>query len=300
MKSIFDSNIEKNIYKSLRTRWNKYVDLYPQIPIKNVLGFEDIKKLTISEKAKNYLFKTSFDFVVCELNTGKPILAIEFDGISGGFSRDGKFYVKSVPPNDQYRKLKMETKLTVCESLQFPIVVVSYQECELLKESEEMITILDIIIGDAIEKKEFLGNYSQYSQMISAAYEYGGKESAELKSIEIDIINERSNPIKRKIKEITKNFPFWPTQIVFPQIQDDKISGRFNLNFGILTKDNMIYTKKLLYVDIFIRKVNTCVSDDLFQFNTIGEYCLAKKTQKVLGNNIDNWKKIVENTEWTK
>lgn len=108
------------------------------------------------------------------MNNGRPILAIEFDGLSGGFSRGGKFFIKSLPDNDKYRKFKMEIKLKACEALQFPIVVVSYQECELLRESEEMITILDIIIGDALEKMNSLKNCSKYSQMISDAFLYGG------------------------------------------------------------------------------------------------------------------------------
>jgi hypothetical protein len=299
-KSIFDSNTEQKILKRLKTYWINYVDVYPQIPIKNILGFDDIMGLNMKNKAKEYLLKTSIDFVVCELNNGKPILAIEFDGLSGGFSSAGEFIMKSIPDSDKYRKLKMETKLKACEILQFPIVIISYQECELLRESNEMITLLDIIIGDALEKLNYQKNYSNYNQMISSAFEHGGKESAELATIEIDIINEQCNPIKRKIKNITKNFPFWTTQIIFPETKGDELQGRFYLHYGLLTKNNIIYTKKLLFVDISIRQVNTYKSDSLFLFNTIGEYCLAKKAEKMLGKNKVKWEELIEKTEWTR
>lgn len=128
----------------------------------------------------------------------------------------------------------------------------------------------------------------------------GGKESAENTIIEIDTINEQSNPIKRKIREITKNFPFWPMQIVYPKVKGDNISGRFNLYCGLIFENNTSYTKKLLFVDITIRQTGIYESDCLFLFNTIGEYCLAKKTEKVLGNNRDKWKELIDKTEWTK
>jgi hypothetical protein len=55
-----------------------------------------------------------------------------------------------------------------------------------------------------------------------------------------------------------------------------------------------------LFVDITIRQTGIYESDCLFLFNTIGEYCLAKKTEKVLGNNRDKWKELIDKTEWTK
>lgn len=298
-KSIFDSKAEKSIYKRLKTFWNKYVDVFPQIPVRNVIEYDEIVKFEKDVKT-NFLLKTSFDFVICELETGFPILVVEFDGLGGGFSQEGNFYMKTIPEIDPHRQLKMETKLKLCSKFQVPMIVVSYEESNLLSESGDWISILDVIIGDAIEKRHHEKNYSRYIEMLSEAYEFGGQESAELASIEIEIINEEYNPVKRKIKEITKKFPSWPMQIVFPQEQGDWLTGKFCLNYGFNTINGCLHSKKLLGLDLKIRKVGVFDSDCLFLFNTIGEYCLARKTEREIGYDKEKWKELIEKTEWTK
>lgn len=298
-KSIFDSKAENSIYKRLKTFWSKYVDVFPQIPVRNVIEYDEI---VIFEKdvKTNFLLKTSFDFVICELETGFPILVVEFDGLSGGFSQEGNFYMNTIPEIDLHRQLKMETKLKLCSKFQVPMLVVSYEESNLLSESGDWISILDVIIGDAIEKRHYEKNYIRYIEMLSEAYEFGGQESAELASIEIEIINEEYNPVKRKIKEITKKFPRWPMQIVSPQKQGDWLAGKFCLNYGFNTINGCLNTKKLLGLDLKIRKVGVFDSDCLFLFNTIGEYCLARKTEREIGYDKEKWKELIEKTEWTK
>lgn len=253
-KSIFDSKAENSIYKRLKTFWSKYVDVFPQIPVRNVIEYDEI---VIFEKdvKTNFLLKTSFDFVICELETGFPILVVEFDGLSGGFSQEGNFYMNTIPEIDPHRQLKMETKLKLCSKFQVPMLVVSYEESNLLSESGDWISILDVIIGDAIEKRHYEKNYIRYIEMLSEAYEFGGQESAELASIEIEIINEEYNPVKRKIKEITKKFPRWPMQIVSPQKQGDWLAGKFCLNYGFNTINGCLNTKKLLGLDLKIEYI---------------------------------------------
>lgn len=298
-KSIFDSKAENSIYKRLKTFWSKYVDVFPQIPVRNVIEYDEIVIFEKNVKT-NFLLKTSFDFVICELETGFPILVVEFDGLSGGFSQEGNFYMNTIPEIDPHRQLKMETKLKLCSKFQVPMLVVSYEESNLLSESGDWISILDVIIGDAIEKRHYEKNYIRYIEMLSEAYEFGGQESAELASIEIEIINEEYNPVKRKIKEITKKFPRWPMQIVSPQKQGDWLAGKFCLNYGFNTINGCLNTKKLLGLDLKIRKVGVFDSDCLFLFNTIGEYCLARKTEREIGYDKEKWKELIEKTEWTK
>lgn len=193
-KSIFDSKSERTIFKRLKTIWNKYVDVFPQIPVRNLIEYDELKAFDENPKVVDYLLKTSFDFVVCELETGNPILVVEFDGLSGGFSQKGKFFIESTPDFDKYRKLKMETKLRLCSEFRIPMIVVSYNESNLLSESGDWISILDAIIGDAIEKRAHEKNYSKYIEMLSEAYEFGGQESVEMTTIEIEMINEQYNP----------------------------------------------------------------------------------------------------------
>lgn len=300
IKSIFDSKSEKTIFKRLKTLWSKYVDVFPQIPVRNIVDYNELVKFDKNPKVKDFLLKTSFDFVVCELDTGIPILIIEFDGLSGGFSREGIFYLETKPKQDEYRKLKMDTKLRLCSQFQIPMIVLSYEECNLLTESNDWITILDVIIGDAIEKSYHEKNYSQYLKMLSEAYKFGGKEAAEMATIEIDTINELHNPIKRKIRDITKKFPRWPMQIVFPQEEDGYLKGTFSLKLGLKTIENSFYSKKLLEFDFKMRNIGVFDSDGLFLFNTIGEYCLARKAEKELGFDGKEWQFRYDKAEWSK
>jgi hypothetical protein len=301
MKSIFDSSSEEKVFERLKTYWGRYVNIFPQLSPVNIFGYDQINSMDESDKIKQFLLKTSFDFVICDLVTHEPMLVVEFDGMSGGFSSEGKYYSKSTPATDPYRQLKMQTKIRICEHFRIPIIVVSYEECSLLKESEEMINVLDAIIGASMERANFDKNYSTYIDMLTEAYEFGGNESAEMASIEIDCINEMSNPIKRKIKEITKNFPIWPYQILFRNPDDaGYLKGRFKLNAGYKCEDGKSHLfKTLISVDISIRPAETFADESFFLFNTIGEYCLARKTEKILGSDRSKWRDRIANTPWT-
>ncbi len=299
-KSIFDSKSEKVIFKRLKTLWSRYVDVFPQIPVRNVVDYTELENFDKNPKVKDYLLKTSFDFVVCELDTGVPILVIEFDGLSGGFSREGIFYIENEPKQDKHRKLKMDAKLRLCFQFHIPMIVLSYEECNLLTDSNDWITILDVVIGDAIEKSYHEKNYGEYIKMISEACEFGGEEAAEMATIEIDTINELHNPIKRKIRDITRKFPGWPMQIIFPQEVDGYLKGTFSLKLGLKTIENSYYSKKLLELDFKMRNIGVFDSDGLFLFNTIGEYCLARKAEKELGFDGKEWQIRYDKAEWTK
>ena len=221
-RSIFDSESEKRLYRKLKSRWSKYVEVYPQIPVRNVIGYHEIKSLGMPEEAKHYLLNTAFDFVVCELQTAVPILAIIFDGIGRGFSQDEQYISNVVPLNDPYRKLKMERKLEACSFSIIPLVVLSFTECEFINRKSDMLMVIDAIIGQALECQYYNKNVAKHSQALSEAFHFGGSEAAEMYTIEMDVMAEQMNPIKKKIKEITSKFPFWTHQIVFPRKKDDQ------------------------------------------------------------------------------
>ena len=300
-KSVFDSKAEEKLYKKLKTFWRKYVDVFPQLPPRNVFGYDAIKKSDFDYKAKDFLLKTNFDFVVCDIFTHRPLLVIEFDGLSKGFSREAEYFIKDQFPDDPFRELKMNTKLKACSEFNVPAIVVSYTECSLLEESEQMITILDAIIADAVEKGDHAKNYHKYVGMLTDAYEYGGQKSADDAIIEIELMSEQANPIKRKIREMTKEFPHWGTQFYFARPNDSgNLNETFNLNLDIKTVEGVMYTKRLLSVDISMRQIGTFTHDPVFLLNTIGEYCLAMKTKKILGSDWQNWAIAREAAEWVK
>ncbi|MFW6025710.1 MAG: DUF2726 domain-containing protein [Candidatus Woesearchaeota archaeon] len=294
-KTIFDSNSEKIYYKRLFTRWNNYVNIYPQIPVRNVIGYNKLKKLCISDKAKKYLQETSFDYVVCDKEY-VPILVIEFDGIGGGFSKNGEYIPNFIPTDAPYRKLKLETKLKVCNLNSTPMVVVSFKECDFLKESQDLLSVIDVLIGEAIERNHYKNNYSKYNKCLSEAIEKGS-DALEAVEMEIDMMLDFANPVKRKIYKITKKFPFWVEQIIIPYENKDYISGTFRLISGLKLTPGKKQEKRLVSVNISIRNVGFW--DNMISvFNTIGEYCLAKKTYEELGTDQEKWRKRFDDAIW--
>lgn len=300
-KSVFDSKEEEKLFKRLKTYWSKYLDIFPQLPPRNVFGYDEIINSNMTEKAKSFLLETSFDFVICDIEKHTPLLVIEFDGLSGGFSTEAEYFIKKPIQKDPYRKLKMDTKLQACRNFNIPAVVVSYQECSILEESEQMINILDVIIADAIEKNDHAKNYCNYVNMLSNAYNFGGQESVDATMIEIEMMSELANPIKKKILELTKKFPHWGTQFYFAKPDNNgNLTETFNLNLDINTVDGVMYTKRLLSVNISIRQTGAFTQDPIFLLNTIGEYCLAMKTKKILGFEWQNWEEARNKADWVK
>lgn len=94
-RSIFDSKSEEKLYSRLKTFWSQHADIFPQLPPRNVFGYENIINSELNDRAKDYLLKTSFDFIVCDIINHAPLLVIEFDGLTSGFSREGIFYRKN-------------------------------------------------------------------------------------------------------------------------------------------------------------------------------------------------------------
>ncbi|MBI3399022.1 MAG: DUF2726 domain-containing protein [Deltaproteobacteria bacterium] len=287
-----------NLYKKLTSHWHKYVEVYPQIPVRNVIGYKELEKLPLSEKAIEYLKKTEFDFVVCALGSAAPILAIEFDGLCGGFSKDGQYISKVTPINDPYRRLKLSTKLEACLLSATPLVVLSFEECELLNQSRDMLMVIDAIIGQALEHEYYKHNYSRDIQKLTEAFEIGGGEAAEMYTIEMAVNAERMNPIKQKTQEIVKKFPFWGEQIIFPTKKGGHIEGRFCLYAGLEIKDGKSKRQILASIDLSMRDINFYGCSTWEIFNSIGEYCLARKVETQLGADIEKWKHAIENAPW--
>jgi hypothetical protein len=148
--TIFDSKSEQKVFRSLESRWLPRVSLYPSLPLSKIIEIEPDE---LSSKESQFFYKTNVDYTFCEAD-GNPILSIEFDGIGGGFSRDG-VYIPVRETEDPYRKLKMDFKLKTAREVKYPLVVISYDEIKSLDE-EESLTILDAIVGNALARKEYL------------------------------------------------------------------------------------------------------------------------------------------------
>ena len=147
-KTVFGSKSELYLYKALNTMWRKSFLLFPSLPFANIFNIE---KIDLTRGEKEFLFKTSIDFTLCDKKTYEPVLSIDFDGIGRGFSRNGE-YIEILPSDDKYRKLKFDLKLKISRQTGYPYFIVSYKETENL-EPDLNLTIVDGIIGKALARK---------------------------------------------------------------------------------------------------------------------------------------------------
>ena len=150
-KSVFKSKSEEKYYHVLKARLSDKYNIYPQLPFAQII---DLSDMNLNHKKREFLLKTNVDYTICDKDTNEPLLSIEFDGLGSGFSRDGKYYMKQVTKNDPYRKLKMEAKLQIAKECDYPLFVVSYDECDPINQNLSL-AILDGIIGQFFAKKNF-------------------------------------------------------------------------------------------------------------------------------------------------
>lgn len=148
--TIFDSKSEIDAFHSLQTRWSPKLNLYPSLPFSKIV---EIKPEELSIKEKEYFYKTNVDYTFCYPN-GKPILSIEFDGMGGGFSRND-IYIQQRETSDPYRKLKLDFKLKIAKMINYPLIVISYEETTPIHEKDSLL-IVDGIIGQYLSKEKFL------------------------------------------------------------------------------------------------------------------------------------------------
>ena len=146
--SIFGSRSEESGFRSIEHTWGQDYAVYPQVPL-SALCTSDPEWTDTT----NFFFKTSVDYVLCT-NKGRPILAIDFDGMGRGFDREGE-YVQVEPTTDRFRKRKFDIKLRFSQQNGFPYHVVSSEEFRSLGDGIDL-TVVDGIVGSIIAKKQFL------------------------------------------------------------------------------------------------------------------------------------------------
>jgi hypothetical protein len=158
--TIFDSLSESQAFQALESAWKSKLKIYPSLPLSKII---EIKINELSEKERDFFYKTNVDYTFCNLS-GRPLFSVEFDGMGKGISRHG-FYIPSQETSDKYRKLKLDFKLKLAKSLKYPLMIISYDEIEPLEEGDSL-TILDGIIGQLLAKKRFSANLRRVSEII--------------------------------------------------------------------------------------------------------------------------------------
>lgn len=208
--SIFGSMGEARGFRSIEHTWGKKYRLCPQIPMSALFTPNPRWRGTA-----NYFFKTSMDYVLCT-NEGRPLLAIDFDGMGRGFDRDGE-YVQIEATTDRYRKSKFDFKLRYAVENGFPYHIVASEEFKFLGDGIEL-TLVDGIIGSVLSRRSFAERAPAF---LEEHAEDIASQSAWYKSEYIqDLLTElefdcdwQNNPITRKsweafgrVRDIVGNF----------------------------------------------------------------------------------------------
>ena len=198
-KSIFGSKSEERGFRSIEHTWGEGYRIFPQIPF-SVLFEPD----SSWQDTSNLFFKISIDYVLCT-NQGRPLLAIDFDGLGRGFDREGR-YVQVEETPDPHRKLKFDFKLRYAKESEFPYYVVASEEFEHLGKEIEL-TVVDGIIGSVLARRDF------HDRIPSVVEEHRGIIDNLAPNEQYDYIQDlvisqevdsdfAHNPIKKRVAEI--------------------------------------------------------------------------------------------------
>jgi hypothetical protein len=143
-RTIFDSESERELFSAIRSAWEPAFKLYPHIPFANLV---DLNPQELVAHEMKFLHKTTVDYALTTAD-GRPLLAIEFDGLGHGHSKDGA-YLQSVPSRDHSRAWKLDLKARVANAAGLPFIILSYDE-KLLLEADTNLLMAHAIIGQFI------------------------------------------------------------------------------------------------------------------------------------------------------
>ena len=287
------------MFSRLRSRWSRFLDVYPQIPVRKALGYDNVMGLPISEKAKKYLLETEFDFVVCD-HSGAVILAIEFDGLGRGFSRDGK-YIQIKDTEDQYRPLKLDAKISACEMCDLPIVVVSYPETEPGFDLDIPVTALDAVIAEVLAGRRrqelWKSDLDELGEMLASD---PSGDTADSFLMGIEIMADMENPIRRRIQEMQTELPVPFNQQIHPlNDRPGYVGARQSILGGINLSGQSCREQVLLTCEAYVRTVNCsgCSAFDLA--NLLAAYGLLRKAIRTVGRSREAWQRLLNETPFT-
>lgn len=155
-KSVFGSASERELFTAIDSQWGDRFAVYPSLPFANII---DLTRLELTPAERSFLLKTSVDYTLCT-KRGRPLLSIEFDGLSHGFSREGR-YVPIHPSADPKRTEKLDLKVRIAAQVGYPLFVISYHEKNPIGEGTHL-TIVDGIIGQVLARLDFTVRLNRY------------------------------------------------------------------------------------------------------------------------------------------
>jgi hypothetical protein len=158
-KLIFGSRSELEAYEIINKHLPEGWKLYGNTPLSQIV---DVKREELAEKKWDFYLKASVDFVLTN-TSHEPALAIEFDGLGGGFSSGEKYILNKKIEQDPYRELKMNFKIDLCNSVKLPLIVISFEEIRSLA-NDDCRSIVNSIIGLYIASGEIEKTFEKWGK----------------------------------------------------------------------------------------------------------------------------------------
>lgn len=146
-RTIFDSENERELFTAIHGTWEPHYRLYPHVPYANLI---DLDPQRLDPAELSFLHKTTVDYALATA-PGRPVLALEFDGLGHGFAKDGHYVQKVHSRRDPKRQWKLDLKCRVAEAAGFPFAVVSYDEKTVVDEQANL-TVVHGMIGGFLAK----------------------------------------------------------------------------------------------------------------------------------------------------
>jgi Protein of unknown function (DUF2726) len=202
-ESIFDSSSEQELFQAINGFWEPRYHLYPHIPFANLI---DLDPQQLSADELSFLHKTTVDYVLVERD-GKPLLAIEFDGLGHGISRQGRYIQKVSSKRDPKRGWKLNLKVRVAKSVGFPFLIMSYDEKAVIDEDTNL-TVLHGIVGQFVAGlqigpriQELIAEQQSELDELTSDEQYDARQDMVI-AAEIDADMEY-NPVCRRAAELS-------------------------------------------------------------------------------------------------
>jgi len=186
LQSHFDSTSKVELFYALQSRWCHRLRVYPSLLLSKII---DMDADTLSPKQRKMLNQSAVDLTFCGLD-GRFLFSLDFDEVGGGFSRRDVYHEgrESLAPA---QKKEIEFKLSVANTANYPLIVVSDEEMEPIDyDEDESFTVVDGIVGQFVtmaETKKFLNDKAEASE-------------TEIEEIESEMATE-INPIVKKANE---------------------------------------------------------------------------------------------------
>ncbi len=147
--TVLENVLEANTFQTLALRWSPKFKIFPSLPLLKIFQVDSEE---LDAKELWYFQKSSVDYTICLANN-QPILSIEFEGVNGGFSRDGIYSPeqKIIDPMGNHRT---DLMLKVAKRVNYPLMLISYEDVKNFDEEDTM-TILFGVIKQLFAQEEF-------------------------------------------------------------------------------------------------------------------------------------------------